>query len=1146
MVPIFPQAQLSFASATVGQSNGVWEITYNTDDSANVGPLYDANGYTAISELDPASSTNTWYDYSPLEAGHQELDFECNIKFENGGRKHIYLYLDNDPSQYFLLQYENGDVFSYTTDNWVKQSQNMDYSYNTWLSFQLELIQTSSTTKLLTVTLGTDSFSIELDSDSTVDALKMRTMTAGSSVFFSDVEVSYLEESWQRIYPAESSASAIPLNDETDDGQLYSDIYELEMDVGLNTWYEYTKSGIEYNFLHFDCNLKFLDGGARKWYFYFDDGAYFIINFENQWIRSYVSNADVPNWVSQRSYGYGDWNHIEFDIVQKNSVTKELKMSINGLPFTYPVLMSSGFNVKIEYLRVRLQTSGSLLISDMAVDNDQDGLDEVEEAMLGSDPLLKDTDGDFAYDGEEASIYGTDPTVPDEANGFTLIYPEGGPGRVDISTDSSTGSKIYQLNSEGSSNTWFQHRLNGLRAQSVGFHCKIKVHDSQEKYLYFYFDDGDYFIVRFINLHLYTTYIHNGVGNGWRDQYIYYGDQDWLDLSITITGGPNIKTLDGSLDGNPFDDSEFMYSKGVFDKLKTRQTGTDNLWSFTEFMIDSDLDELSDVEELDLGTDPTDADSDGDGLTDGEEVNNHGTNPLVADSDGDKFSDLLEIRGKLNPMDPSDVFTDECTLGGYVPSEWVIPSSDVGIQAIPNDWDDTSYLSDNFMLSISPTYRHDSRSIEIPLQQLDVMENFAFSCYVGQNWLGGEESWQIYIKDTSGKGFALNYKGDQFYISDTTLLSFSSDIIQVPNPNKIMHEMRITLKFVGDHTDIFLYFADTSMGNYSIEMGKMLSKIIVTRTTTFNTPEIPSFGFDNFKIIQWKWPYYKLMETYPSNEGRDGHLTINNVQKGVGKGPGFYEIMSSVDFDRNWNDDGLEGMHLDGSFCDTGSFNFVSHAKLFDIFGTGITQPQSSITKMELDLKINGPDGPIDLSTANGISNLIDPYLINMIENLDTITDLNEVTEILEGVGTLYQVTEQLLDMYDTVPESLQDVLGPISLVMDLVGFYSEENTPHPEWTCDTLDNDPYTYQVKYDFDFVSGVSWGSTNFAMGFNLNFYEVIEHLEETMDIGDRYTFTITQRTFLTGISYNWIFGRWEESTEIMVEDTFKFELTSTDSF
>lgn len=60
---------------------------------------------------------------------------------------------------------------------------------------------------------------------------------------------------------------------------------------------------------------------------------------------------------------------------------------------------------------------------------------------------------------------------------------------------------------------------------------------------------------------------------------------------------------------------------------------------------DSDGDNLSDEDEINrYGTNPYSKDSDNDGLTDGEEVVLYNTDPLAADTDGDLLSDLSEIR----------------------------------------------------------------------------------------------------------------------------------------------------------------------------------------------------------------------------------------------------------------------------------------------------------------------------------------------------------------------------------------------------------------------------------------------------------------------------------------------------------------------
>ncbi|HEX4966361.1 MAG TPA: Ig-like domain-containing protein [Thermoanaerobaculia bacterium] len=68
-------------------------------------------------------------------------------------------------------------------------------------------------------------------------------------------------------------------------------------------------------------------------------------------------------------------------------------------------------------------------------------------------------------------------------------------------------------------------------------------------------------------------------------------------------------------------------------------------------LADPDRDGLTNLQEFQLGTDPQKADTDGDGLKDGDEVNVYHTNPLLFDTDGDGISDGLEIASGSDPLD---------------------------------------------------------------------------------------------------------------------------------------------------------------------------------------------------------------------------------------------------------------------------------------------------------------------------------------------------------------------------------------------------------------------------------------------------------------------------------------------------------------
>ena len=69
--------------------------------------------------------------------------------------------------------------------------------------------------------------------------------------------------------------------------------------------------------------------------------------------------------------------------------------------------------------------------------------------------------------------------------------------------------------------------------------------------------------------------------------------------------------------------------------------------------IDSDGDGVYDFKENQIGSDPLDADTDDDTLSDGEELFTHRSSPLLVDTDGDGFTDQFEVNDLgSDPADP--------------------------------------------------------------------------------------------------------------------------------------------------------------------------------------------------------------------------------------------------------------------------------------------------------------------------------------------------------------------------------------------------------------------------------------------------------------------------------------------------------------
>lgn len=119
-------------------------------------------------------------------------------------------------------------------------------------------------------------------------------------------------------------------------------------------------------------------------------------------------------------------------------------------------------------------------------------------------------------------------------------------------------------------------------------------------------------------------------------------------------GLPNIiEKIYGTDSENPDTDDD-----GLTDYEEVYITGTDPLKYDTDDNgindadDDSDGDGLSNKEEIELETNPQNIDTDGDGLSDYDELNKYNTDPLKADSDNDTLNDGDEIEIGLDPNDP--------------------------------------------------------------------------------------------------------------------------------------------------------------------------------------------------------------------------------------------------------------------------------------------------------------------------------------------------------------------------------------------------------------------------------------------------------------------------------------------------------------
>ncbi|NOT00217.1 MAG: matrixin family metalloprotease [Phycisphaerales bacterium] len=287
-------------------------------------------------------------------------------------------------------------------------------------------------------------------------------------------------------------------------------------------------------------------------------------------------------------------------------------------------------------------------------DSDGDSIpDTMEVFVLGTDPFAADTDGDGADDFEEVfrqgssaavgavgemdtdddgvpdaveSRFGTDPNEPDtDGDGLTdeeeLFYYGTHPRIADTDNDGLTDAvEVFELDTDPFNR---DSDFDGVR--DGGDEQPLDPLDSDDDGL----PDG-------VEIRFFRTNPNNSDtdGDGLTD-----GDE------VTFLGT-------NPLAANDFDEVGFMDSDGdnLPDGFEIREFGT------RPMEADTDGDGLDDGEEFDAMTDPLRRDTDRDGVPDGDEIHVHDTNPRDSDSDGDGLSDGVEIA--IAMTDPNDPDTD--------------------------------------------------------------------------------------------------------------------------------------------------------------------------------------------------------------------------------------------------------------------------------------------------------------------------------------------------------------------------------------------------------------------------------------------------------------------------------------------------------
>jgi formylglycine-generating enzyme required for sulfatase activity len=326
------------------------------------------------------------------------------------------------------------------------------------------------------------------------------------------------------------------------------------------------------------------------------------------------------------------------------------------------------------------------LTRDSLGDNDLDGLSNLDEHNLGTDPCDPDTDDDGMNDYDEVNFPPTAFTcmagdscgsVPGCAwqtyGGHNYLFCGNTLSWQDARDFcQSYGGDLVAVGDSGE-NGW----IKGQPLDNTTWMGYVQYSNSSEPDGYWRWSHGN--PVGFEDW--YASEPNNAVAGEDCANFYQAESYQWNDhtcetpFDFICEDGFALIPFDPDTDGDGLFDG--MEGNTVFTNPNLPDTdgdGMDDGWEFLsgstcgldpltgDSLGDPDSDGLSNLEEYNYGTDPCNPDTDGDSLSDGEEVNTYGTDPLLADTDGDGLSDYEELN--FPPFEFTCMAGDSCASVG--------------------------------------------------------------------------------------------------------------------------------------------------------------------------------------------------------------------------------------------------------------------------------------------------------------------------------------------------------------------------------------------------------------------------------------------------------------------------------------------------
>ena len=278
------------------------------------------------------------------------------------------------------------------------------------------------------------------------------------------------------------------------------------------------------------------------------------------------------------------------------------------------------------------ETTVDAPVSDTAVptetDLDADNYPDALEWDLGLDPNNIDTDADGVADGDELNIYSTEPTINDTdgdglSDGQELFDSRTDP-LVWNDPDAGAGTQTLQQEATSAPTQTLQQKDADL-APAPGTNESLTATDGNAAAL----GPGSASAAP-------GTVTRDGVSG------ISLLGPDGT-YSVTEISPPNV-SVSGNTSAPPVIYTEPEPVVEAVETVESVET-VEPVAADPAVASETDLDEdnYPDALEADLGLDPFNIDTDGDGVADGDEINIYGTEPTVFDTDGDGLSDGQDL-----------------------------------------------------------------------------------------------------------------------------------------------------------------------------------------------------------------------------------------------------------------------------------------------------------------------------------------------------------------------------------------------------------------------------------------------------------------------------------------------------------------------